>query len=201
MKLAFRIGLNPTGHERIRKGGVASRSGHGPAGLLYIYIKKGGFSVAVNNEPMSAQQVVEPPLTTQEKHDLAIYPLSDLGGGIYKAYFTTYISLLMTSVYVFPVILAGILETIQAATNWVGAPLFGTIYDRFSFKKAKYWPWWFILGFGVSITYALVFSLPLFSAHPEKLAVPAAILIAVAAIMSAGNGVLGASAVHVCGIL
>ena len=49
----------------------------------------------------------------QDKRELSIYPLSELGGGVFKAYFTTYISMLMTSVYQFPVVVAGILETIQ----------------------------------------------------------------------------------------
>ena len=125
------------------------------------------------------------------KKDLAIYPLSELGGGVFKAYFTTYISMLMTSVYQFPIAIAGILETIQSAIQWIGGPIMGTIYDRFSFKKGKYWPWFLIAGAGTGILYIVVFSLPVIFEDPTKLVIPAAIFIALAAFMSSAISTLG----------
>ena len=127
----------------------------------------------------------------QDKRELSIYPLSELGGGVFKAYFTTYISMLMTSVYQFPVVVAGILETIQSAIQWFGSPIMGTVYDRFSFKKGKFWPWFLIAGAGTGILYIIVFGMPVIFEDPSKLVIPAAIFIALAAFMSSALSTLG----------
>ena len=119
------------------------------------------------------------------KRDLLIYPLGELAGGIYKAYFSTYISLLMTSVYMFPVTLAGILESLQSIIQWVAAPIFGVFVDHFTFKKSKFWPWYVIGGAGAGLAYILIFSIPVLSSNPARLAVPVACLIALAAILVA----------------
>jgi GPH family glycoside/pentoside/hexuronide:cation symporter len=127
----------------------------------------------------------------KRRKDLIIYPMGELAGGIYKAYFSTYISLLMTSIYLFPVTLAGVLESLQSVIGWVAAPAFGIILDRFSFKKSKYWPWYLISGAGCGILYILVFSIPVLSSNPASLAFPVACLIAIAAILAAGVGQTG----------
>ena len=72
------------------------------------------------------------------KRDLLIYPMGELAGGIYKAYFSTYVSLLMTSIYLFPIALAGVLESLQSIIGWVAAPAFGLFLDRFYFKRVSF---------------------------------------------------------------
>lgn len=120
-----------------------------------------------------------------------LYPLSELAGGIYKSYFSTYIALLMTSVYVFPVTLAGALEVLKSIIGWIASPLMGTFLDNWKSKKFKYWAWFIIFGGGCGIFYILIFSLPVFSANPSSLAIPAAILIILASLFTAGQGNLG----------
>ena len=126
-----------------------------------------------------------------EKQAALVYPLAEAAGGIYKAYFSTYISLLMTSVYIFPVIIAGVLESLLSVIEWVAAPVAGAFFDSFSFKKAKYWPWYIIIGGGAGFFYILIFSLPVFSSNPSGLVIPAAIFIAAAAFCAAAVSNLG----------
>ena len=123
--------------------------------------------------------------------DMAIYPLSEIAAGTYEAYFTTYISLLMTTVYRFSVTLAGVLESLQSIVGWVVQPLFGIFLDRFSFKKSKYWPWYIILGIGCGVAYIVIFSIPVLSSNPASLAIPVACVIAIAAIFLAGADQVG----------
>jgi len=160
---------------------------------IKAYNKKGGNFVADSNKAVgtAVEEASIKDLSPREKKDLAIYPLAELAGGIYKAYFSTYISLLMTSVYIFPIAIAGVLETIQAATQWFASPIMGVVYDRTSFKKSKYWPWWLITGCGAGLAYIMVFALPVFSADPTTLAIPAAFFIALSSFLAAGNSTLG----------
>jgi Na+/melibiose symporter-like transporter len=124
-------------------------------------------------------------------NDLWIYPTSELAGGIYKAYFSTYLSMLMTTVYMFPVVLSGILEAVNSIIHWVGAPFFGALFDKFSFKKSKFWPWFIVCGSGCGIFYILIFCLPVMFSDPSKLAVLCAICIALAAFLASGASQIG----------
>ena len=117
--------------------------------------------------------------------DLLVYPMSELAGGIYKAYFQTYISLLMTTVFIFSVTLSGVLESLQSIIQWVATPIFGLLLDRFYFKKSRFWPWFIIGGVGCELMYILIFCLPLTSKNPTVLAVPVAIIIVIASILAA----------------
>ena len=142
------------------------------------------------SEGNSAIQAETAKVTTP-KRDLLIYPMGELAGGIYKAYFSTYISLLMTSIYLFPIALAGVLESLQSIIGWVAAPAFGLFLDRFYFKKSKFYPWYIIGGAGGGVVYILIFFLPLVSKDPSKLALLVAGLIIIAAILAAAVGQAG----------
>lgn len=120
-----------------------------------------------------------------------VYPLGEVAGGIYKSYFSTYISMLMTSVYIFPVVVAGVLESLMSIIEWIAAPMMGTFLDNFKGKKFKYWPWYIFIGGGAGIFYIIVFSLPVFSHDPSKLVIPAAVFIALAAFCAAAVSNLG----------
>lgn len=99
-----------------------------------------------------------------------IYPTTELGGGIWKAYFSTYINMLYTDVYMIPVALSGIMELVSQFTGWFAAPIFGTVLDRFTFKKGKYWPW--IMGGSVlmALIYVIQFTIPFASGNPASAA-------------------------------
>lgn len=126
-----------------------------------------------------------------DRAQMLVYPMGELAGGIYKSYFSTYISLLMTSVYIFPLVIAGVLESLMSIIEWIAAPIAGTFYDNFKSKKFKYWPWYIFIGGGAGIFYIIVFSMPVFSSDPSKLVVPAAIFIALAAFCVAAVSNLG----------
>lgn len=116
-----------------------------------------------------------------------LWPTAELSGGFNKAFFSTYAQYLYTDVYKFSVSFTGVLSLVQTITSWVGGPLFGAFLDRFSFKKAKFWPW--ILG-GVAVVYTawiLLFSLPVLGLSGSGLASFAfflAVLIAVSTPMA-----------------
>lgn len=99
-----------------------------------------------------------------------IYPTTEFGGGVWKAYFSTYTNMLYTDVYMIPVALSGVLELVTQFTGWFAAPIFGTILDRFTLKKGKYWPW--ILGGSLlmAIIYVIQFTIPFASGNPSSLA-------------------------------
>ena len=112
-----------------------------------------------------------------------LWPASELGGGFNKAYFSTYNTYLYTDVYRMSTMFSGVLSLVQTIVGWIGGPLIGTFIDRFSFKKAKYYPW--IIG-GTIVAYLawiLLFSLPalgLAGAGMGTVALVLAIVIAVA---------------------
>ena len=120
-----------------------------------------------------------------------IYPGAELFGGIYKAYFSTYINLLAATVYVFSAQIVWVMELLEAGIQWIGAPVMGAVYDRFSFKNGKFWPWWIILGAGTGIVYLIFFSIPAFVPNPASFAVLGAILVAVGAFCASGSASLG----------
>ena len=109
-------------------------------------------------------------LQSKDKALKYVYPTTEVGGGVWKAYFSTYINMLYTDIYLIPVGLAGVLELVTQFTGWFAAPIFGTILDRFTFKKGKYWPW--ILGGSIlmALIYVIQFTVPFVSLDPSSTA-------------------------------
>ncbi|MPW26151.1 MFS transporter [Alkalibaculum sp. M08DMB] len=128
-------------------------------------------------------------LTQQEVEDKKklkllkiLWPGSELGGGFQKAFFGTYVTYLLTDVYVLSVVLAGMLQSIQTIVSWVFGPMFGTFLDRFSFKKSKFWPW-ILIGSTVCYgAYIILFSIPALGVDPKNLAYLAFFMMVVIAI-------------------
>lgn len=90
------------------------------------------------------------------------YPIQQLGGGIEKAYISTYLSYLYTNVYMMPAAFSGLITIIQNIVGWIGGPLFGTIMDKVSFKNAKYYPWMIIGPTIYYLGWLLIYCLPMF---------------------------------------
>jgi Na+/melibiose symporter-like transporter len=78
--------------------------------------------------------------------------------------------MLYTDVYMIPVALSGFLELVTQFTSWFAAPIFGTILDRFTFKKGKYWPWILCGSILMAIVYMTQFTIPFASSNPAGLA-------------------------------
>ena len=111
-----------------------------------------------------------------------LWPASELGGGFNKAYFSTYAPCLYTNVYLLSAAFSGFLSLVQTIVGWIGGPIFGTFLDRFSFKKAKYYP--FIIG-GTIVVYSawmLLFALPALGVSGANTGIVALILSVVIAI-------------------
>lgn len=112
------------------------------------------------------------------------YPVQQLGGGIEKAYISTYISYLYTNVYMMPAAFSGLITIIQSIVGWIGGPVFGALIDKISFKNAKYYPWMII---GPSIYYLgwlLIYCLPVFGVTGYAGAVCALVLAVINACIS-----------------
>lgn len=90
------------------------------------------------------------------------YPLEQLGGGVEKAFISTYISYLYTNIYMMPAAFSGIISLVQSIVGWIGGPLFGTIIDKVSFKNAKYYPWMIIGPTIYYLDWLLIYCLPAF---------------------------------------
>ena len=90
------------------------------------------------------------------------YPIQQLGGGIEKAYVSTYLSYLYTNIYVMPAALSGIITIVQQVIGWIGGPVFGALIDKISFKKAKYYPWMIIGPTIYYLGFLLIYCLPVF---------------------------------------
>ena len=105
-----------------------------------------------------------------------LWPAAELGGGFEKAFFSVYIVYLFTDVYHMSVLLSGTLLIIQNLIGWVGGPLFGTLIDRFSFKKAKFYPWIMIGSIIVYGGWMLLFIIPALGVQADNLAVLAFIV-------------------------
>lgn len=90
------------------------------------------------------------------------YPVQQLGGGIEKAYISTYISYLYTNVYMMPAAFSGLITIIQSIVGWIGGPVFGALIDKVSFKNAKYYPWMIIGPTIYYLGWLLIYCLPVF---------------------------------------
>jgi Na+/melibiose symporter and related transporters len=88
------------------------------------------------------------------------YPISQLGGGIEKSYFSIYAPYFYTNVYMMSAAFSGIIAIVQTIIGWIGSPLFGIVVDKVNFKNSKYYPWMImgpILLYGCWI---MLFALP-----------------------------------------
>ena len=112
------------------------------------------------------------------------YPVQQLGGGIEKAYLSTYLSYLYTNVYMMPAAFSGLITIIQSIVGWIGGPLFGTIMDKVSFKHAKYYPWMIIGPVIYYVGWMLIYCLPMFGITGATGAVIALILAIINALVS-----------------
>lgn len=119
--------------------------------------------------------------------DKVIYPMQQVASGIMSSYFATYLASLLTMVYVLPIVIAGTVESISQILGWIIVPISGAVIDRFAFKKAKYWPWVIIGGIGSVLCYVVVFSIPVFTADPTKLAVLVACILVLYAVLVGPN--------------
>ena len=109
--------------------------------------------------------------TSMKKNkDLIIYPMSQFGQGMTSAFFPTYVSALMSMIYVFPIAMVGILDTVSVAMSFFAQPLSGVIMDRFNFKKAQFWPWIIIGSMTMVILWIILYTLPIIVAAPASLA-------------------------------
>ena len=112
------------------------------------------------------------------------YPIQQLGGGIEKAYISTYVSYLYTNVYMMPTVFSGLITIIQSIVGWIGGPLFGTIIDKVNFKNAKYYPWMIIGPTIYYLGWMLIYFLPVFGVTGYKGAVCALIIAIINACVS-----------------
>ncbi|MFZ7131822.1 MAG: MFS transporter [Eubacteriales bacterium] len=134
----------------------------------------------VNETTQLSQQEVE----DRKKLKLLkiLWPGSELGGGFQKAFFGTYVTFLLTDVYVLSVVLSGVLQSVQTILSWLVGPIFGTFLDRFSFKKSKFWPW-ILMGSTVCYgAYIILFSIPALGVEPKNLAIFAFMMMIVIAV-------------------
>lgn len=111
---------------------------------------------------ITEEQVVRTNETHENKDSKLkyLYPATEFGGGIWKSYFTQFIGMLYTDVYFISVALSGILEMVTQITSWFAGPIFGSIIDKVSFKKGKFWPWILIGSTCVTIINIIIFTIP-----------------------------------------
>ncbi len=124
-----------------------------------------------------------------------LWPASELGGGFNKAYFSVYVAYLYTNVYGLSVMLSGTLSLVQTIIGWVGGPIFGTFLDRFSFKKAKFWPWLLVGTIIIYVSWMLMFSIPALGVSAKNLA-PVAFALAIIIAVSGPIAMMPVSAVY-----
>ena len=102
-----------------------------------------------------------------------LYGFPDFGGGVWKAYFSTFLPMLYTDVYFLPVLLGGALETLQSVMSWIMGPIWGTFLDRVTLKTGKYWMWIIVFATVAAGGYMLLFSIPMLSSNPSGMAMAA----------------------------
>ena len=105
-----------------------------------------------------------------------LYFLPQFGASGTMAFFSSYLGMLLTDIYMLPVVLAGALEAVRGVVSWIAGPTYGLLIDRLTFKHGKYWHWVIIgtvIGTGAN---ALTFILPSLSENPQTLAFPVFIL-------------------------
>ena len=117
-----------------------------------------------------------------------LYPLPNLGASGSQAFFSSYQSMLLTDIYMLPVVMAGVLQTLRSILGWVFGPLFGVFLDRVSGKPGRFWKIYLIGSVITTGANALVFILPSMSEDPSKLALPIFLLSILMAIFGSFGG-------------
>ena len=117
-----------------------------------------------------------------------LYPLPSLGNSSGQAFFSSYQSMLLTDIYMLPVVMAGALQTVRGILGWVFGPLFGIILDRVSGKPGRFWKLFLIGSVVTTSANALTFILPSMSEDPSKLALPIFLLSILMAIFGSFGG-------------
>jgi len=113
-----------------------------------------------------------------------LYPGTAFSAGTWMTYFSTYLSMLYTDVYMLPVALAGALDLVSEFTRWLVGPIWGTIIDRVTLKSGKYWPWISISAIASAAIYIVTFGLPAWSSNPSGLAGAVFVLEVILALVS-----------------
>ena len=108
------------------------------------------------------------------------YSLAQFGGGIEKAFYSTYSSYFYTNVYMMPTVYAGLLTIISSIVGWVGNPVFGAIVDKVKFKNARYWPWFIIGSVIYNLSWIGIYLLPALGVKGSGAAIIALILACIA---------------------
>ncbi len=99
-----------------------------------------------------------------------LYPFSEFCAGLQKSFFGTYLNFFYTNVFMFSVTFTAAMTLTSNVIGWIGTPVFAAFMDRFSFKKAKFWPW---LMFGSTAIYGLqtlITALPALTGKTTELA-------------------------------
>lgn len=108
------------------------------------------------------------------------YSIAQFGGGIEKAYYSSFASYFYTNVYMMSTVFSGILTLISSIVGWVGSPLFGAILDKIKFKNGKYWPWLIIGPIIYNLAWILIYALPALGVSGEGTGIIALILACIA---------------------
>lgn len=121
-------------------------------------------------------------MTTAENHELYaqedakrlkrfkfLYPFYEFIGGMSKS-FSTYLTFFYTNVFMFSVTFTATMTLISNVISWIGTPTFAAFLDRFSFKKAKFWPWVMIGSFVLNGATILIVALPVLTGKTVELA-------------------------------
>lgn len=115
--------------------------------------------------------LAEEPAKQKGRGELYIYAWNEFAGGFYKSYFSSYITMLFTNVYMFSATLTAILQTISNISSYIIAPLTAYIVDHFNFKSGKYWPYIIVCLPGIGILYLILFTIPILITVTPSMAV------------------------------
>ncbi|NLZ92587.1 MAG: MFS transporter [Firmicutes bacterium] len=132
--------------------------------------------------------MVDEKQASRDKLATYLYPLPQFGASGGMAFFSSYLAMLLTDIYMLPVVLAGALETIRGILGWIFGPVFGLLLDRVSSKTGKYWK---LLAIGTIVgtgANAMTFILPSMSDDPSTLAFPVFILGVLMAVFGSFSG-------------
>ncbi|KPU44279.1 putative symporter YjmB [Oxobacter pfennigii] len=109
----------------------------------------------------------------QEKRDKLtrnLYSLPAFGSAASMAFFSSYLGMLFTDIYMIPVVLSGVLEMMRSLIGWLFGPTFGIFLDRVTLKIGKYWPWVLAGTIGTNVLTVITFVLPSMTDTPQKFA-------------------------------
>lgn len=118
---------------------------------------------------MAGQAINNEKTIKRDKLTRDLYVLPNFGGATFKGYFDGYLAMLLTDIYMIPLILSGILEMVKTLVEFAFGPIFGAFLDRVTLRKGKYWQWIIIGSIGAAMSYMILFALPALTSAPEKL--------------------------------